>query len=47
MDPELAVKDFLERIDGYKASYNTINDSSLSYIKTVNVGEQIIVNRIK
>ena len=47
MDPEEAVVDFLKRIDSYKPKYSSISNTEWSFIKMVNVGEQIIVNKVK
>jgi 6-phosphofructo-2-kinase/fructose-2,6-biphosphatase 4 len=47
MPSDLAVTDFLKRIEGYMAEYKTIEDRSLAYVKLVNVGDQIIVNAVK
>ncbi|KAI9359229.1 histidine phosphatase superfamily [Zopfochytrium polystomum] len=50
MDPDLAVKDFMSRIKHYETNYEPIepNESpALSYVKIVNVGEQVIVHRVK
>ncbi|EPZ36812.1 Fructose-2,6-bisphosphatase domain-containing protein [Rozella allomycis CSF55] len=44
---EEAVADFLKRIQLYESSYDTVQDGNLSFIKIFNVGEHIIINRIK
>ncbi|KAF9782104.1 bifunctional 6-phosphofructo-2-kinase fructose-2,6-bisphosphate 2-phosphatase [Thelephora terrestris] len=44
--PELAKLDFLRRIKQYEAIYQTISESHLSYLKIINVGSQVILNRI-
>lgn len=49
VDPEQAAEDFLQRIRHYEAAYETIDDGEnhLSYIKLVDVGSRVIMNRIK
>lgn len=50
VDPKTATKDFLLRILHYEKTYETMNvddDNDLTFIKLVNVGSQIIVNRIE
>ena len=47
VQPEEAVTDFLRRISWYQSSYTTLSDPHSSYVKLMNVGEHIIVNRIK
>jgi len=44
--PEEAKLDFLRRIKQYEAVYQTISESHLSYLKIINVGSQVILNRI-
>lgn len=44
--PEEAKLDFLRRIKQYEAIYQTISESHLSYLKIINVGNQVILNRI-
>ena len=44
---EEAIADFVKRIEWYRSSYTSISDPALSYIQMHNVGEHIIVNRIK
>jgi len=44
--PEVAKLDFLRRIKQYEAVYQTISESHLSYLKIINVGSQVILNRI-
>jgi 6-phosphofructo-2-kinase/fructose-2,6-biphosphatase 2 len=48
-DPEKAAQDFLERIATYERVYQTIDDTEahLSYVKLLNVGKQVIINRIR
>ncbi|OZJ03453.1 hypothetical protein BZG36_02737 [Bifiguratus adelaidae] len=45
-DPEEAVEDFKHRIENHQPHYETITDLSLSFVKLMNVGEQIIVNNV-
>lgn len=47
MDAEVALADFLKRIDSYIPSYKTIDDDSMSYIKDINVGDKLIVNKVR
>jgi len=44
--PEEAKRDFLRRIKQYEAVYQTISEADLSYLKIINVGSQVILNRI-
>ncbi|RUP45003.1 6-phosphofructo-2-kinase-domain-containing protein [Jimgerdemannia flammicorona] len=46
IDPEEAVKDFKDCIDAHEPYYETITDLKLSFVKMVNVGEQIVVNNV-
>lgn len=48
-DPEVAAQDFRNRIRNYEKVYQTIDsdESELSYIKIMNVGKQVIINRIQ
>jgi len=43
---EAAISDFRARIAHYESAYEPVEDD-VSYIKVVNVGEQVIVNRIR
>ena len=48
MDREQALNDFLQRIDHYKNVYQTMeeeHEGHLSFMKIVNAGEKLIVNR--
>ena len=48
MDREQALDDFLQRIDHYKNVYQTMeeeHEGHLSFMKIVNAGEKLIVNR--
>lgn len=50
VEPGIATADFLNRISLYEKNYQTLNvedDDALTFIKLVNVGSQIIVNRIE
>jgi 6-phosphofructo-2-kinase/fructose-2,6-biphosphatase 4 len=46
-DREDAVKDYWTRINNHLSHYETIQDTELSFIKMINVGERIIVNNVK
>ena len=48
-DPELAAKDFRNRIRNYEKVYETIDaqEEDLTYVKVIDVGTRVIVNRIK
>lgn len=48
-DPEEAAKDFRNRIRNYEKVYETISDdeSDLTYLKIMDVGKQVIINRIQ
>jgi len=41
-----AVRDFRERIANYERAYQEIDDEALSYIKLIDVGRQLVLNRI-
>ncbi|KAL7268340.1 Fructose-2,6-bisphosphatase [Rhizina undulata] len=45
-DPELAAKDFRERIRNYEKVYETITEPDLTYVKLINVGSQVIINQV-
>jgi broad specificity phosphatase PhoE/predicted kinase len=47
MDPELAVRDFRERISQYEDSYEPIDDPDKSWVKLIDVGRQFVVNRME
>ncbi|KAH8811598.1 6-phosphofructo-2-kinase-domain-containing protein [Xylogone sp. PMI_703] len=49
LDPEAAVQDFKNRIRNYEKVYETIDEdeSHLTYLKIMNVGKQVIINRIQ
>jgi 6-phosphofructo-2-kinase / fructose-2,6-biphosphatase 2 len=48
-DPEQAAQDFRNRIRNYEQVYQTLGDdeSDLTYIKIMNVGKQVIINKIQ
>lgn len=48
-DPEEAAKDFRDRIRNYEKIYETLDEdeSDLTYVKLINVGSQVIINRIQ
>lgn len=48
-DPEVAAQDFRDRIRNYEKVYQTIDqdESDLTYVKLINVGHQVIINRIQ
>jgi broad specificity phosphatase PhoE/predicted kinase len=47
VDPEEAVRDFRERIAHYEATYEPLDDPAKSYVKLVDVGRQVVVNRME
>ena len=49
LDPETAAADFRNRIRNYEKIYQTIDkdESDLTYLKIMNVGKQVIINRIQ
>ncbi|KAI9804220.1 MAG: hypothetical protein M1825_001622 [Sarcosagium campestre] len=48
-DPEAAALDFRNRIRNYEKVYQTIDEDEkeMTYVKLINVGKQIIINRIQ
>lgn len=48
-DPETAAQDFRDRIRNYEKVYQTIDEdeSDLTYLKIMDVGKQVIINRIQ
>lgn len=46
LDPEDAADDFRARIAHYARSYEPIDDPNSSYIKIIDVGRQVVLNRI-
>ncbi|KAI9733565.1 MAG: Fructose-2,6-bisphosphatase [Cirrosporium novae-zelandiae] len=49
LDPEVAVRDFRNRISNYEKVYETIDEGEkdLTYVKLINVGKQVIINGIR
>lgn len=47
MDPEKAAEDFKARIEHYEEKYETITEDGLTYIKLINVGNQVVINMIQ
>jgi 6-phosphofructo-2-kinase/fructose-2,6-biphosphatase 4 len=49
IEAQLAYDDFVNRIKGYVSSYISLSDANTTspYIKVINVGEQIVANRIQ
>ncbi|KAF9080581.1 Fructose-2,6-bisphosphatase, partial [Mortierella sp. AD031] len=47
MEPELALQDFKARAGMFKEKYETITDRDQAYIKLIDAGSQVIVNRIQ
>jgi 6-phosphofructo-2-kinase/fructose-2,6-biphosphatase 2 len=48
-DPEVAAKDFLERIKKYEDVYETIDEAEKdrTYVKLIDVGKHVVINGIK
>ena len=46
MEAELAAMDFRARIAHYERAYEPLDDPDLSYIKIIDVGRQLVLNRI-
>ncbi len=46
-EPERAVEDFRKRIAHYERSYETLADPEKSYVKIIDVGRQVVINRIE
>jgi len=48
-DPDEAALDFRNRIQNYEKVYQTLDEeeSDLTYVKLINVGSQVIINRIQ
>ncbi|MFT4624007.1 MAG: broad specificity phosphatase PhoE/predicted kinase [Myxococcota bacterium] len=46
-DPDQAVEDFRARIGFYELAYEPISDESLSWVKVIDVGRQVIANRVQ
>jgi broad specificity phosphatase PhoE/predicted kinase len=47
VDPEQAVDDFRRRIAYYESTYEPIDEADKSYIKIIDVGRQVVVNRME
>ncbi|KZT66865.1 bifunctional 6-phosphofructo-2-kinase/fructose-2,6-bisphosphate 2-phosphatase [Daedalea quercina L-15889] len=47
MSPEEAKADFLRRIRAYEQVYETITEPGISYLKIINVGNQVVMNHIR
>ena len=47
VDPATAAADFHARIGFYRSAYEPISDGEVSYIKFIDVGRRIVVNRIE
>ncbi|KAI8917089.1 6-phosphofructo-2-kinase-domain-containing protein [Powellomyces hirtus] len=51
MDPEKAVEDFSRRISHYAKNYETLTpaecNDEIPFVKVINVGDQVIVNKVK
>ncbi|HMV69802.1 MAG TPA: 6-phosphofructo-2-kinase/fructose-2,6-bisphosphatase [Myxococcota bacterium] len=45
-DPEDAARDFRARIDHYALNYEPVDDPDLSFIRIIDVGRQVVVNRV-
>jgi len=49
VDTNEAIKDFLQRIDHYRETYEPlehVNDKDLSFIQMFNQGERFLVNKL-
>lgn len=46
MDPDQAVRDFRQRIQHYESVYESVHEDEGSYIKLIDVGRQVTLNRI-
>jgi len=46
VDPDMAVADFRARIEHYARVYEPVDEAEGSYIKLIDVGQKVIVNRI-
>lgn len=46
VDPEEAVRDFRARIAHYERVYEPVDDADGSYIKIIDVGEKVVLNRM-
>ncbi|KAI5799815.1 6-phosphofructo-2-kinase-domain-containing protein [Geopyxis carbonaria] len=46
-DPEEAVRDFMARIHNYEKVYEQVDEDDLTYVKLINVGSQVVINRVQ
>jgi 6-phosphofructo-2-kinase/fructose-2,6-biphosphatase 4 len=46
-DPDLAVEDYYQRIQGHEKHYQTVEETTWPFIRILNVGEKIILNNIQ
>jgi 6-phosphofructo-2-kinase/fructose-2,6-biphosphatase 2 len=46
-DPEEAVRDFLLRIAHYEKAYESVLEDDIAYLRYIDVGRQVVMNRIK
>ena len=47
VDPDEAVRDFRARIAHYEAAYEPVDDPDAAWIKTIDLGRQVVTNRIQ
>ncbi|CDO92387.1 unnamed protein product [Kluyveromyces dobzhanskii CBS 2104] len=50
IDPEVATKDFLERISKYESVYEPLNeegDKDKTFVRLINVAQQVVINKIE
>lgn len=47
IDPDQAVADFRTRIAHYQKAYEPLADDALSYVRLVDVGRQVVANRLR
>ncbi len=47
MDPDAAVRDFRARIAHYESTYEPVDDTTRSFVKLIDVGRQVVVNRMQ
>ncbi len=45
--PEEAIRDFRARIAAYERTYEPVDDDERSYVKLIDVGRQVVVNRME
>jgi broad specificity phosphatase PhoE/predicted kinase len=46
-EPDRAVQDFVRRIRFYEEAYEPIEDDTLSWVKVIDVGRRVVVNRVQ